>query len=116
MSQALPPTPALAELAAMIGPSEAQALARVFLQDTAGLIDTLATPHSTAITPSPHLIAAHNLKSTAHLIGAYELSTRARDLELRLKSAGASPTRAEVDALRADYQRIQQLLASFVRG
>jgi hypothetical protein len=83
----------------MIGTSEAQALARVFLQDTAGLIDTLATPSSTAITPSPHLIAAHNLKSTAHLIGAYEL-----------------PTRAEVDALRADYQRIHQLLTSFVRG
>jgi len=116
MSQALPPTPALAELAAMIGPSEAQALARVFLHDTAGLIDTLAAPHNTAITPSPHLIAAHNLKSTAHLIGAYELSTRARDLEFRLKSGGSAPTRAEVDALRADYQRIQQLLASFVSG
>jgi HPt (histidine-containing phosphotransfer) domain-containing protein len=100
----------------MIGPSEAQALARVFLQDTAELIDTLAAPSSTAITPSPHLIAAHNLKSTAHLIGAYELSTRARDLELRLKSGGSAPTRTEVDALRADYQHIQQHLARFVSG
>jgi HPt (histidine-containing phosphotransfer) domain-containing protein len=114
MAQAIPSTPALTELAAMIGHVEAQALARVFLKDSAGLIDTLSVPSSIAITPSPHLIAAHNLKSTAHLIGAYELSARARDLELRLKSGGASPTRAEVEALRADFQRIQQLVTNFV--
>jgi HPt (histidine-containing phosphotransfer) domain-containing protein len=114
MSHALPPTPALVELAELIGQAEAQALARIFLQDTARLIETLAAPSSPAVTPNPHLIAAHNLKSTAHLIGAYELSTRARDLEQRLKTGGAAPTRSEVDALRADYQRIQNLLTNFV--
>ncbi len=115
MSQAQASTPALAELAAIIGHAEAQALARVFLQDTASLIRTLAAPCSTAITPSAHLIAAHNLKSTAQLIGAYDLSTHAHDLELRLKSGGSAPTRAELNTLHSDYQRIQQLLASFVR-
>jgi hypothetical protein len=63
MAQAIPSTPALTELAAMIGHVEAQALARVFLKDSAGLIDTLSVPSSIAITPSPHLIAAHNTNS-----------------------------------------------------
>jgi len=109
-----PPTPELAALSAILGPANVREVIRTFIRDTPQLIADLALATTSASEVAPCQLAAHNLRSTARLVGAQALSALAAALESRLLATGPAPTRAEIAIIRAEFARFRAFLTSSI--
>ena len=111
-----PPTAELAELADTLGLDDAREVARLFLHDAPRLIADLADPRLAESGVPRGQVAAHTLKSTARLVGAHPLAALAAALESAFIAGRPAPGPHELDAVRAEFDRIRTGLAAFAPG
>lgn len=105
-----PPTPALVELAEVLGEDNVRTLARTFLKDFPMSLQIL----STAERKERHR-AAHSMKSNSRLMGAMELSQRMAGIEKRLETPdGGEVTPADLTAIQAEFNAVAGPLRAFV--
>lgn len=109
MSSVPPPTPALAELAEVLGEDNVRTLVCTFLKDFPTTVSELSAPER----HNRHR-AAHSMKSNSRLMGAIALSDRMAALEARLEKAdGQDVTPEDLAAVIADFEAVAGPLRAF---
>jgi HPt (histidine-containing phosphotransfer) domain-containing protein len=105
-----PPTPALAELAAVLGEDNVRTLVRTYLRDfPIAFRDFARGVHS-----DRHRLA-HSMKSNSRLMGAMQLSQRMAALELRLSAnPNENVTADEIAAISSQFEEFAGPLRAFV--
>jgi HPt (histidine-containing phosphotransfer) domain-containing protein len=105
-----PPTPALAELAAVLGEDNVRTLVRTYLRD----FPVSFRDFSRGVHGDRHRLA-HSMKSNSRLIGAIQLSQRMAALELRLSAnPNETVTADEIAAIGKEFDTIAVPLRAFV--
>jgi hypothetical protein len=105
-----PPTPALAELAAVLGEDNVRTLVRTYLRD----FPVSFREFSKGVNPDRHRLA-HSMKSNSRLMGALQLSQRMAGWENRLSTApNAVISAEEIAAIAGEYEEIARQLRAFV--
>lgn len=105
-----PPTPALAELAAVLGVENVRTLVRTFLRDFPVSFRALATGDR----KQRHRLA-HSMKSNSRLMGAQPLAQRMAALEARFGEDGSGElTPADLIGITAEFEAIAGPLREFV--
>jgi HPt (histidine-containing phosphotransfer) domain-containing protein len=109
MPTSRPPTPALAELAAVLGEDNVRTLVRTFLRDFPVSLRDLKTGSR----KDAHRIV-HSMKSNSRIMGAMTLSQLAATLEDRLEQpSGADLSVREIAALATEFEAIAGPLREF---
>lgn len=105
-----PPTPALNELAVVLGEDNVRTLVRTFLRD----FPNSFREFSRGVHHDRHRLA-HSMKSNTRLMGALQLSQRMAGLEARLAAnPSASVSAEEISAISTEFEEIARLLRAFV--
>lgn len=104
-----PPTQSLAELSALLGEENVQALVRTFLRDFPASFRELSSTSD-----NDRKRAAHSMKSNSRLMGALELSARLAAIEAMLEekpTARVSPE--ELARISTEFDSIASRLRAF---
>jgi hypothetical protein len=105
-----PPTPALAELAAVLGEDNVRTLVRTYLRD----FPNSFREFSKGVHNDRHRLA-HSMKSNSRLMGALQLSQRMAGWEARLSTNPSEVISSdEIAAIAGEYEEIARQLRAFV--
>ncbi len=105
------PNAALQVLVSTLGDQDTRELVAMFLKDFPVMLDRLGRADRIESQR-----VAHNLKSSAHHMGAATLSRRLAQLEDRLGQPDSSVTHDDIAALALEFDRAAGALRLYARG